>query len=260
MSRHQRTSDESSTRLQSSAVSTSVPTWGCSACCRPCSWHSSSSSSSIPKRWSHSASERVRRGAHPASTTTAVTNIVARAAAKRRATARGLGEGGVASPAVVEHEWHEPADQGHPGVGQRGDQLLVAVGQEAGGAELGGGDAEAAHLVEHAAGRQHHAPARHLAHAPRDRGPADSFRRDHDEHASEGPRAGLPPPNDRGTKLAGVLRMRSHPVHVGRGSRGHAESDHTFSRAPRRFDDRGRRRRSGVRHRDRHPGGDRRRE
>ena len=57
-----------------------------------------------------------------------MTNIVAPAAAKRRATVARLGECGVARPAVVEHEWHEPADQGHPRVGQRRDQLLIAVG------------------------------------------------------------------------------------------------------------------------------------
>ena len=90
-----------------------------------------------------------------------------------------LGERRLALAGVVEHERDESADQLNAVAVEHLDERVRVAGQEPRRPELGGGDAERAHLAEHTVGGQHHAPPGNLADAPRDRCPANSVERDH---------------------------------------------------------------------------------
>ena len=179
MSRHQRTSERSSTVATSAAVSTSVPTCGCNAWVSPYSAHSSSSSPSMPTRCCHSRADSSNRGDQAGSTTTAVTNIVAPAAANSSAVDRASASVASRWPGSWSTTGTNPPISDTPLRLEHLDEGVRVARQEPGRAELGGRDAERAHLAEHPVGRQHHAPPRDLADAPGDRGAADAVDGDH---------------------------------------------------------------------------------
>jgi hypothetical protein len=78
-------------------------------------------------------------------------------------------------PRVVQHHRDEAADGRQPVRRQRAHLLGRVRREEAVGAELGRGQADPAHLGEHAGGRELVAPAGHLADAPRDGGAGDAL-------------------------------------------------------------------------------------
>ena len=80
---------------------------------------------------------------------------------------QGVGRG------VVQHDGHELADGAQPGGGEGARLGLGGVREEPVRAELGGREADLAHLLQHQVRAELVAPARHLAHAPGDRGAGD---------------------------------------------------------------------------------------
>ena len=161
-----------STRSVSSPVSTMVPTWGCRVASRPCS----AAASEIRSRLAS-------RVAHCASSSTGPLVVALRAGGggdddRRRLRGgerlhgqhdlrQGVGRG------VVQHHGHELADGAQPGGGERARLGLGGVREEPVGAELGGREADLAHLLQHQVRAELVAPARHLAHAPGDRRAGD---------------------------------------------------------------------------------------
>src|SRR5258706_3559997 len=70
---------------------------------------------------------------------------------------------------MVQHQWHEPAEDGHAELVEQRMQCSGVVGQPSERTELGRRDAQAGHLGEHAAGWHLQAPTGHLANSPRNR-------------------------------------------------------------------------------------------
>ena len=74
---------------------------------------------------------------------------------------------------LVQHQRHEAADEPQAVALELCSQGGRVEGKPVDGAELGRAEAERLHLGEHTLGRQHQAPAGHLADAPGDGGGGD---------------------------------------------------------------------------------------
>ena len=176
VSRHQPTSVSRSIRSTSAAVSTCVPTCGCSASVSPC-WATQPldlggmARDALPRVVveRHAGRPRQRRA------TTAALKTSAPAAASTAAIA--LGRRRCRASALVQHDRHEAADEPQPVAVERLADRLRLERQVADRAELGRRDARARPSRRTRARVELAAPARDLADAPRDRvrRPAVSF-------------------------------------------------------------------------------------
>ena len=164
-----------STRSVSSPVSTMVPTWGCSAATTPRVRAWSAIRSRLPSRVAQPASSSSGRASYPSTPVYGRQHDDAGAAGDT-AVDEAVHLGHRVVRGVVQQDGEEAADGAQPvrrellGLGGRRDL------EEAVGTELGGGQPQLAHLLEHRAGLELVAPAGHLAHAPRDRGAGDPGR------------------------------------------------------------------------------------
>jgi hypothetical protein len=121
---------------------------------------------------------------HPAVVVEQRPGVIALGAGDRRQDQDARARGGVAVQepvdlghgvvgADVEEQGGEPADGLEVVLVQDSGHGVGLAGQEAVGAELGGGQADLAHLGQHPVGTELMAPAGHLAHAPGDGGAGD---------------------------------------------------------------------------------------
>ena len=168
VSRHQPTSDAAQQPLDVGGALDSVPACGCSASVSP--WAATSSSIAARLRTTaaglRSSSAGGRRPGGVGDER-AHEHLGAGGGQAARRVLRG-GAGAV-ERGLVQDERHEAADEREP---VRVEPLAQRAGverQPAERAELRRRQAEPGHLGEHALGRELQAPARHLAHAPRDR-------------------------------------------------------------------------------------------
>ena len=119
------------------------------------------------------ASSRTGRSSYP-STPVAAASTTTPAPAARQSSMNAVDLGQRVVARVVQHDGHEAADRGQPVVGRAARRAPRASGEEAVRAELGRGEAERAHLLEHRRGVELVAPARDLADSPGDRGARDA--------------------------------------------------------------------------------------
>ena len=131
-------------------------------------------------RWSHCAGDRGKRAAHAASTTTAETNIARPGRSEQLRSPAGCVEGD--SP--LRRRRAARAARSRRRARDRGDRAPRAASAASVGRKPGAPSSVAempsdGHLGEHAVGRQHDTPSRHLADAPRDRAGANPRRMRH---------------------------------------------------------------------------------
>ena len=175
MSRHHRTGERSSTSRRPAAVSTSVPTWGCSACTSPSPAQSSSSASSMPTMWSHwaatarSEGPTRRRPRRSTRTSWRPPPRTARRPRVPRRSSRRAASGRAARAARTRRSADAVAlERGAEGIG------FARAGSRGRRARPHAMPSDAI-SAEDPVGIQHDPPSGHLAHAPRDRPGTDPF-------------------------------------------------------------------------------------